>query len=116
MRKILGGGMRQAGFLAAAGIYALQNHIERLKDDHTHAKQIACALQKKNFIKMFLPVETNLIIFEMNDTMTAPAFVEKLKEKNILGIAITPSRVRLVVHLDITKEMVHKTVEIIDKL
>ncbi len=116
VRKVFGGGMRQAGFLAAAGIYALGNHIERLKEDHEHARQIACAFQKKDFINLVLPVETNIIIFELNASMTAPALVEKLKEKNILGYAIAPNRVRLVVHLDITDEMAAKTIEAIEKI
>jgi threonine aldolase len=116
VRKVFGGGMRQGGFLAAAGIYALQNHVDRLKEDHIHAKQIAGALQEKSFIKMILPVETNLIIFEMNDSMTGAALVEKLRDRNVLSIAITPARVRLVVHLDITREMVERTVSVINKL
>jgi threonine aldolase len=116
VRKVFGGGMRQAGFLAAAGIYALHNHIERLKEDHEHARQIVCAFQKKDFIKLVLPVETNIIIFELNGSMTAPALVERLREKNILGYAIAPNRVRLVVHLDITNEMVGKTIETIEKM
>jgi len=114
VRKVLGGGMRQAGFLAAAGIYALQNHVDRLKEDHDHARQIADALRAKNFVKMILPVETNIIIFELDDSITAPEFVMKLKEKNVLGYAISPNRVRLVTHLDITEEMVKRTVDAID--
>ena len=114
VRKVLGGGMRQAGFLAAAGIYALQNHVARLKEDHDHARQIADALRAKNFVKMILPVETNIIIFELDDSITAPEFVMKLKEKNVLGYAISPNRVRLVTHLDITEEMVKRTVDAID--
>ena len=116
IRKVFGGGMRQAGFLAAAGIYALQNNIERLSEDHKHAKQIADVIVKKNFVKMILPVETNIIIFELNDSVSAPALVARLKEYDILGYAIAPSRVRLVVHLDITKEMVHTTIEKISSL
>jgi threonine aldolase len=116
VRKVFGGGMRQAGFLAAAGIYALENNIERLAEDHAHAKQIADAFAKKDFVKMMLPVETNIIIFELKDSMTAPALVAKLKEHNIIGYAIAPNRVRLVVHLDITKEMVKKTIETISIL
>ena len=116
VRKAFGGGMRQAGFLAAAGIYALQNHIERLEEDHRHAKQIADALQKKNFVKMILPVETNIIIFELTNSITAPALVEKMKEKDMLGYAISANRVRLVLHLDINKEMVEETIEIVNKL
>jgi len=116
IRKVFGGGMRQAGFLAAAGIYALENNIERLAEDHAHAKQIAEAIVKKDFVKILLPVETNIIIFELKDSITAPALVTKLKENDILGYAIAPNKVRLVVHLDITKEMVDKTIEKITSL
>jgi threonine aldolase len=116
IRKAFGGGMRQAGFLAAAGIYALQNNIERLADDHVHTKQIAEAIGKKTFVKMVLPVETNIIIFELNEGITAPDLVSNLKEHNILGYAISPNRVRLVIHLDITKEMVQQTIQIFNQL
>jgi threonine aldolase len=116
VRKAFGGGMRQAGFLAAAGIYALQNNIERLKEDHEHAKQIAAVIAKKDFVQLVLPVETNIIIFELKDGMTAPTLVNKLKEKEILCYAIAPDRVRLVLHLDITREMADKTIEILSKI
>jgi threonine aldolase len=116
IRKAFGGGMRQAGFLAAAGIYALKNNIERLEEDHQHAKQIADTLAKKDFVKMVLPVETNIIIFELNGPITAPELVTVLKEKEILSYAIAPDRVRLVVHLDITKQMVNQTIKIFSKL
>ena len=116
VRKVFGGGMRQAGFLAAAGIYALQNNMERLSEDHAHAKQIADAIGKRSFIKMLLPVETNIIIFELNDSITAPELVAKLKEHNILGYAISPNRVRLVLHLDITKEMTETTIRVFNQL
>lgn len=116
VRKVFGGGMRQAGFLAAAGIYALQNNIDRLKEDHEHAKLIAEAIAKKDFIKYLLPAETNIVIFELKDEISAADLVGKLKEKGILSIAITPKRVRLVVHLDITPEMVNQTIKIISTL
>ena len=116
VRKAFGGGMRQAGFLAAAGIYALQNNIDRLAEDHIHTKQIANAITNKNFVKIVLPVETNIIIFELKDGMTAPELVAKLKEQSILGYAISPNRIRLVVHLDISKEMVAKTIEVFNQL
>ena len=116
VRKVLGGGMRQAGFLAAAGIYALQNNIDRLREDHLHAREIADALCKRNFVKMVLPVETNIIIFELDDTITAPALVLRLKEKDILGYAISQNRVRLVLHMDVTEKMVNKTIETIKEL
>jgi threonine aldolase len=116
VRKVFGGGMRQAGFMAAAGIYALQHNIERLAEDHVHAKQIAEAIAKKEFVKQVLPVETNIIIFELKDNITAPELVSKLKEHNILGYAISPNRVRLVLHIDITPVMVTKTIQVIDQL
>ncbi len=116
VRKAFGGGMRQAGFLAAAGIYALQHNISRLETDHLHAKQIADAITKNEFVKFVLPVETNIIIFELNDSISAPALVAKLKEQNILGYAITANRVRLVLHLDISEEMVNRTIEVFNQL
>jgi threonine aldolase len=116
IRKVLGGGMRQAGFLAAAGIYALQNNIERLHEDHARAKEIAGAIAEKDFVKMVLPVETNIIIFELTDAITAPQLVNKLKEQHIRGYAITPNRVRLVVHFDISKEMVETTIQVFKQL
>jgi len=116
VRKAFGGGMRQAGFIAAAGIYALENNINRLEEDHIHAKKIAEAISKKEFVKMVLPVETNIVIFELDDTITAPNLVSKLKLENILGYAISPNRVRLVLHLDINEQMVNKTIEVFNSL
>ena len=116
IRKVFGGGMRQGGFLAAAGIYALQNNIERLQEDHDHAKQIGQAIANSSIARSVLPIETNIIIFETVDTTTAAAIVEELKQKEILCYDIAPDRVRLVVHLDIKKEMVNKTIEIINTI
>jgi threonine aldolase len=116
IRKVFGGGMRQAGFLAAAGIYAIQNHVQRLKDDHAHARQIADVLSKRSFVRKVLPVETNIIIFEVSGPLSAAQWVARLKENNILGYAIAADRVRLVVHLDISKEMVARTCEVMEKL
>lgn len=116
VRKVFGGGMRQAGFLAAAGIYALQNNIDRLAEDHQHAAQIADVIAGKQFVKFVLPVETNIIIFELYESITAPALVTRLKEHNILGYAISPNRVRLVLHLDINAVMVKRTIEVFNQL
>ena len=116
IRKVFGGGMRQAGYLAAAGMYALKNNVERLKQDHHHARQIAGVLSKKDFVTEILPVETNIVIFEVKQPWTAPSFVEKLKEFYILGHPISPTQVRLVTHLDVTPIMVEKTIEVITKL
>ena len=114
IRKVFGGGMRQAGFIAAAGIYALQNNIDRLSIDHEHATQIAEVLSKKDFIGALLPVETNIIIFEVKGRFTAQQLSAKLKEHNVLAIAISPTQVRIVVHLDITPAMVAETIQVIE--
>jgi threonine aldolase len=106
IRKVFGGGLRQAGFLAATAIYALDHHIQRLAADHLHAKQIEGALQKHPLVKMILPVETNLVIFELEDDVDQLRFIAKLKEKGILLLSISEKRLRIITHLDITAEMV----------
>lgn len=116
IRKVMGGGMRQAGYLAAAGIYALENNLERLADDHTHAKMIESALRKKEFIGEIYPVETNILIFEVKGTFTPALFTEKLREHDMLVTAISKTQVRMVLHLDVTEEMVLKTIKVIEEL
>jgi threonine aldolase len=106
VRKVFGGGMRQAGFLAATALYALEHHVERLATDHQHAKRIGEALQKHPLVKMVLPVETNLVIFELIDGQDPKSFITSLKEKGILLLTITSKRLRIVTHLDVSGEMV----------
>ena len=115
-RKVFGGGMRQAGSLAAAGIYALDNHVERLKEDHIKALNIKDALLKKDFVKEIFEVETNIVIAHIEGKYNATELAVALKEKNILVIAMTPALIRFVVHLDITNEMLASTLETIEKL
>lgn len=116
VRKVFGGGMRQAGYLAAAGIFALENNIERLADDHRHAKQIAEALSKKDFTGKMMPVETNILIFEVIGNYTAKTLVEAFKKYDILVSAISPTQVRIVLHLDVSEEMVRETINVIEGL
>ena len=116
VRKVFGGGMRQAGYLAAAGIYALENNIARLAEDHQHARQIAAALTKKDFIGKIMPVETNIVIFEVMGSYTAKEFCERLKQNDILCLSISPTQVRMVTHLDVTEPMVRKLVELIEAM
>jgi len=113
IRKMFGGGMRQAGYLAAAGIYALENNIERLALDHRHAQQIVAVLKEKDFIGDMYPVETNIIIFEVTGKYSAQSLTEKLKENNILAMAISATQIRMVLHLDVTEEMVKETISVI---
>jgi threonine aldolase len=116
IRKVFGGGMRQAGVLAAAGIYALDHHIERLAEDHAHAGQIETALLSHPLVEMVIPVETNIIIFQLKPAVTAAEMVEKLKAKGILCFATGKQTIRFVVHLDITEVMVEKTLELIKEI
>jgi len=114
MRKVCGGGMRQAGMLAAAGAYALDHHVERLAIDHGHARIIAEALEKKAFIRQVLPVETNIVIAETVPTVDPREFVSAMAKYGILLFAVSKERFRIVTHLDITQEMVEKTVSVLD--
>ncbi len=116
VRKVFGGGMRQAGYIAAAGLYALQNNIARLQIDHDNAQKITRALKAKSFVDEILPIETNIIIFSVKNEMTPKLFIEKMKENQILMYPISPTQVRIVVHLDISSEMIEKTVQIINQL
>ncbi len=116
IRKIFGGGMRQAGMLAAAGIYALDHHIDRLEEDHQHAARLATSLENRSYVKMILPVETNIVIFELQEGQSAPELVERLKTKGVLAYAISPDRIRLVTHLDISSDMIDETIQIFETL
>lgn len=115
-RKVFGGGMRQAGMLAAAGLYALEHHVQRLQEDHQHTQLLADTLQQKDFVGEILPVETNIVIFEVKGRFTAADLVTTLKQSNILALAISPTQIRLVVHLDITPAMIETTVQKIKAL
>jgi threonine aldolase len=115
-RKVFGGGMRQAGSLAAAGIYALEHHIERLAEDHKNAKILSEALAKKDFVSSILSVETNIVIATIGGKYTAASFAAALKEKGILAIAMTPTQVRFVFHLNISESDLAKTIDIINLL
>jgi threonine aldolase len=114
VRKVFGGGMRQAGYMAAACIYALENNIQRLEEDHNHAKDIAAALLKKDFIGKMLPVETNILIFDVINSYTPASFTDFLKKHDILCIPISPTQVRMVTHLDVSSKMVEDLVQLIE--
>jgi threonine aldolase len=116
IRKVFGGGMRQAGYLAAAAIYALENHVERLSEDHVHAQLLKEEIEKKAFVKFVLPIETNIVIFELQNGKDAPSLVAELKKQGILAYAIAPNRVRLVTHLDISRSMIETTCQVFRSL
>jgi threonine aldolase len=111
IRKMFGGGMRQVGYLAAAGIYALDNHIERLEEDHDKAKIIADLMQELPYIKKVESVETNIVIFYTMDHIDDADFVNKLKDRNILITGMGQGKLRIVTHLDFTQSMLERLLE-----
>jgi threonine aldolase len=113
LRKIFGGNMRQAGYLAAAGLYALENNIERLKEDHAKAKEIGGQLAKLPEIKSVEPVETNIVIFELNDGLDEKKFINRLKERNIHIISMGNGKLRVVTHLNYKENMHNKVMKTI---
>jgi len=107
---LFGGAMRQVGFLAAAGIYAFDNHIERLADDHKKAKDIELVLNSLSYVKKVEPVETNIIIFYVDDYLNADDFISSMAKKNILLTPMGDGKIRIVTHLDFSEEMLEKLV------
>ena len=116
IRKVFGGGMRQAGYLAAAGIYALDNHIERLKDDHKRAKELGSALGQLSWVKSVMPVDTNIVIFEVAKGITPEKCLAKFSEHNIKALAFSSTEIRLVTHLDFDDLMLDNTIDFLKKI
>lgn len=115
-RKILGGGMRQSGYLAAAGIYALDHHVERLSKDHENAKKIGKVLDAAPYIKKVEPIATNIIIFYTHDDIDDAEFTKKLAKKGVLITGMGNGKLRMVFHLDITDGMIGKLIEILSEI
>ena len=110
-RKVLGGGMRQVGIVASAGTYALNHHVDRLKDDHEHAQIIANALANCSWIDQVLDVETNIIVASLKDDFEPLKFLHKLEDDGVLAIPFGKGKIRMVTHLDVSSENVEKVVE-----
>lgn len=100
IRKLMGGGMRQAGYLAAAGSYALDHHVDRLAEDHARAKKMGDALLEMSFAQKVYPVETNILIFELTKDWTNEAFLAKLAERGVKAVPFGSQLIRFVTHLD----------------
>lgn len=116
IRKVLGGGMRQAGYLAAAGLYALDHHIDRLKEDHQRARAIGRVLESAGYVEALQPVDTNIVIFTLKASWTAEAFSKKLLDLGVRGIAFNKNTVRFVTHLDFNDEDLEKTTAALKKI
>ncbi|MDZ4708287.1 MAG: GntG family PLP-dependent aldolase [Saprospiraceae bacterium] len=116
IRKVMGGGMRQAGFLAAAGIYALDNHIERLRDDNNRAKRIGECLAGLPYIKEVKPVKTNIVVFFVNEPHTAEKLIKVLGKNEVRATTIGPGAIRFVTHLDFSDEMCNHLLQLLEDL
>jgi len=115
-RRMMGGGMRQAGYLAAAGIYALENNVNRLKEDHKRAKYLGDIMGRISFVEEVLPVETNIVIFRLADSMPSEKFMATLAENGIYVVPFGKQTIRMVTHLDFGDEHLEKFEDIIGKL
>lgn len=116
IRKIFGGNMRQSGYLAAAGIYALQNNINRLEEDHRRAKELGSALQQCSWVAVVEPVETNIIVFSVQPHINDQEVIEKLKQKGIAISLLAKGKLRMVTHLDYRQVMHEYVLEALEKL
>jgi threonine aldolase len=115
VRKVMGGGMRQAGFIAAAGLYALENNIGRLKEDHQRARELAKTISTLGYVKELLPVDTNIIVFTLHDNQDPGKFLSNLSENNIKAVPFGKNTIRFVTHLDIDDSMIEQTVSVLKK-
>ncbi|KQC02348.1 low specificity L-threonine aldolase [Pedobacter sp. Hv1] len=116
IRKVLGGGMRQAGFLAAAGIYALDHHVTRLATDHQHAKALATALTQTNYVSAVTPVETNIVLFDVRNGLKSDQVVKALGAKGILCNSTSDKTIRFVTHLDLSSSLIDRAITTISQL
>lgn len=113
VRKVFGGGMRQAGFIAAGGLYALENNVERLKEDHKHAKGLEQSLNELSWVKEVIPVQTNIVVFVLNDHDRRDSIIAQLAEKGVYVMAFGPGMIRMVTHLDVTSDDIDQTIHIL---
>lgn len=116
VRKVFGGAMRQAGYLAAAGIYALDNNIERLKEDHNRARKIGSVLQEISHVKKIYPIDTNIIIYVLNDDVDINQHIKRLEDNNVRVLPFGPHEVRMITHLDFNDEMLDMTCDVLRKI
>ena len=116
VRKVMGGGMRQAGILAAAGIYALDNNISKLPADHRRAKVLEQTLQSLSVVEQVVPVETNIVVTKLRESCRLEQFIASLADNGIRTVAFGPQAVRMVTHLDFDDSMLDYTVSVLKKM
>jgi threonine aldolase len=116
VRKRLGGGMRQAGILAAACLYAMDHHVGRLRDDHARARRLEQALLALPYVEDVMPVRTNIVITTLGGGLTAATFLDSLRARGVLAVAFGPHMVRMVTHLDVDDDAIDRTLSILGEL
>ena len=116
IRKIFGGNMRQSGYLAAAGIYALENNINRLEEDHRRAKELGQQLEKCNWVSKVEPVETNIVVFSAQPHIKDQVVIDNLKSKGISVSLLAKGKLRMVTHLDYRQIMHEYVMEALEKM
>jgi threonine aldolase len=116
VRKVFGGGMRQAGIIAAGGLYALKNNVDRLKIDHEHARTLGTTLEGCDWIKEVVPVDTNIVVGVLENPNDLNRVLEQLESKGIFAMDFGPGMIRLVTHLDISSEDIDRTVSVLKEI
>lgn len=116
VRKVFGGGMRQAGIIAAGGLYALKNNINRLEKDHEHALILEETLKKLDWVEQILPVQTNIVVICVKNAEKVNQILEKLKENDILAVPFGDGMIRMVTHLDISTENIETCKKVLEKI
>ena len=114
-RKLFGGGMRQVGIVAAAGLYALDHHVDRLAIDHKHAKLLADAVREFDFLKVLGgEPETNILIFHVSESWgTANSFAAELEKHGVKAMAFSSTAIRMVTHLDVNRQQILEACDVI---
>lgn len=116
VRKRFGGGMRQAGFLAAAGLHALDHHVARLKEDHARAATLGSTLSRMPWVEELLPVETNVVVFTVKDSATVDRMLGSFKGEGILAVRFGPRQIRFVTHLDVDDNAIARVIDVLKRM
>ena len=113
VRKVYGGGMRQAGIIAAGGLYALKNNVERLREDHAHAKALEAAFNEMDWVDHVMGVQTNIVVVVLKDDAKRDPIIAKFNAAGMTPMPFGPGMIRFVTHLDISKGDIDNTIEFI---
>ena len=114
VRKAFGGGMRQVGILAAAGLYALEHNVSLLQTDHKHATLLAEELSRQKYISKVIKPQTNIVIFDLEKDIEPARFIEYMKSNGVMVVQFGPQTIRMVTHLDISEEDVNAVVNLVE--